>query len=165
MPLVARRSLVALLILLLVWPARLSAHNYGYHDSMTDLSFQIMLAIAKGDPRFANRPPNVTAGEWAAFVSAVKTAVPRLQRMPSALPERTLACIQAVEGGSNTVSSGWSTTSLGKVQHAVASSYLSDTSDCGAGYDYRGGSTTPSMPVSRDFSGITWPLGRTYDDK
>src|SRR5262245_29901089 len=168
MPLVARRSLVALLILLLVWPANLRAHNYGYHDSMTDLSFQIMLAIAKGDPRFANRPPNVTAGEWTSFVSAVKTAVPRLQRMPSALPTRTLVCVQAVDGGSNTVSSGWSTTSLGKVQHAVSSSYLSNSSDCGVGYGYAPGGVYDAInpAASRDFSGTVLGLwaGRPDDE-
>jgi hypothetical protein len=164
----ARCILVSLLVLLLALPANLQAHNYAYHDSMTDLAFQIMLAIAKGDPRFATRPPGVPAAQWTAFVSAVKAAVPRLRRMPTALPARTLVCIQAVDGGSNTVSSGWSTATLGKVQHAVASSYLTTSFDCGVGYDYSpGGVYNAINPAgSRDFSGTVLGLwaGRPDDE-
>ncbi|MBA2306323.1 MAG: hypothetical protein H0W08_27345 [Acidobacteria bacterium] len=135
---------------------------------MTDLAFQIMLAIAKGDPRFTARPEGVTPAEWTAFLSAVTTAVPRLRRMPTVLPARTSVCIQAVDGGSNTVNSGWSTTSLGKVQHAVASSYLTNTFDCGVGYNYTPGGVYDAInPAgSRDFSGTVLGLwaGRPDDE-
>jgi len=167
MRLIARQLLSILLIALVIWPAGLHAHNYGYHDSMTDLSFQIMLALAKGDPRFT-RPASVSPSDWAAFISAVKAAVPRLQRMPSGLPVRTLVCVQAVDGGSNTVSSSWSTTSLGKVQHAVSSSYLSNSSDCGVGYGYAPGGVYDAInpAASRDFSGTVLGLwaGRPDDE-
>lgn len=167
MPRVIQQALVSVLALLLALPANLRAHNYAYHDNMTDLAYQIMLAIAKGDPRFT-RPAGVTVAEWTAFVSAVTAAVPRLRRMPTVLPPRTAVCIQAVDGGSNTVSPTWSTTTLAKVEHAVAASYLTINFDCGVAYSYAPGGVYDAInPAgSRDFSGTVLGLwaGRPDDE-
>ncbi|AMY08556.1 hypothetical protein LuPra_01759 [Luteitalea pratensis] len=166
MPPFFRRALVPVLVMLLAAPAQLRAHNYAYHDHITDFAFQIMVAIAKGDPRFT-RPAAVTPAEWTAFVSTVTAAVSRLRRMPTVLPPRPETCIQAVDGGSNTVAKGWSTTTLGKVQHAVSSSYLTDTVDCGVAYNYTpGGIYDDINPAgARDFSGTVLGLwaGRPDD--
>jgi hypothetical protein len=164
---VVRRLVLIFLIIGLALPPNLQAHNYAVHDRMTDLAFQIMLAVSKGDARFTAKPATASAADWAGFLAALTKSVPRLQALPSSLPDRTLVCIQSV-GGSNTLSAGWSSKRLGLIAHAVAPSYVTTTSDCGVWYGYAPGGAydTINPAASRDFSGTVLGLwaGRPDDE-
>ncbi len=164
-------ALAAWLTFLIPGPAL--AHNGLVHQDMTDVAWEIMLAVSNpGHPgALAERPSNVPAAQWNAFVASIQAAVPKVRALPAGLPgPHKTACSDDV----TTVPTQWASgKSLGDLAFAPGITYITGN-DCGVRAKWAPGGVfdgiNPAPPAGhRDHTGIAlgfWAnsIDDEYDD-
>jgi hypothetical protein len=146
---------VALASVLLASPAL--GHNNLVHQDMTDLAYELMLAVRAErafvtgpGPVISARPPEVAAAEWDLFVDTLLATIPKLRALPAGLPAAHAA--QCADTGETKDPDGTVGKTLGQVDRAIAINFITG-SDCGIRAAWTPGGFLDGINAGTDFTG------------